>query len=66
MLDQGQTICAAVTALMAYWLAYGIIAIRRPDLPTQGDIILVQYGFLLMFVFAWGVLPSVGIALGRW
>ncbi len=66
MLDQGQTICAAVTAIVAYWLSFFIIVFRRPSSPTQGDIVLVRYGFLLMFVFAWGVLPSVGRALGRW
>ncbi len=65
-LDMGQTFCEAVTAIGAYWLAYGIIVVRRPSSPTRGDIFLIRYGFLLMFCFAVAALPFVGRALGRW
>jgi hypothetical protein len=66
MLDMGQTICEAVTAIAAYWLAYGIIVVRRPSSPTRGDIFLIRYGFLLMFFSAVAALPFVGRALDRW
>lgn len=66
MLDMGQTICEAVTAIGAYWLAFGIIVFRRPSSPTRSDIFMIRYGFLLMFVSAAAALPFVGRALGRW
>ena len=66
MLDMGQTMCEAVTAIGAYWLAFGIIVVRRPGSPTRGDIFLIRYGFLLMFFSAVAALPFVGRALGRW
>jgi hypothetical protein len=66
MLDLGQTICEAVTAIVAYWLAFGIIAVRRLNSPTRSDIFLIRYGFLLMFVCAVAALPFVGRAIGRW
>jgi hypothetical protein len=66
MLDMGQTMCEAVTAIGAYWLAFGIIVVRRPVSPTRGDIFLIRYGFLLVFCFAVAALPFVGRALGRW
>jgi hypothetical protein len=65
-LDLGQTICEAVTAIAAYWLAFCIIVVRRPSSPTRGDMFLIRYGFLLMFFFAVAALPFVGRALGRW
>jgi hypothetical protein len=66
MLDMGQTICEAVTAIVAYWLAFGIIVVRRPSSPARSDIFLIRYGFLLMFFSAVAALPFVGRALGRW
>lgn len=65
-LDMGQTICEAVTAVAAYWLAYGIIVVRRPSSPTRDDMFLIRYGFLFMFASAVAILPFVGRALGRW
>jgi len=65
-LDMGQTMCEAVTAIGAYWLAFSIIVFRRPSSPTRGDLILIRYGFLLMFFSAVAALPFVGRALGRW
>jgi hypothetical protein len=65
-LDMGQTICEAMTAIVAYWLAFGIILARRPRSPTRSDIFLTRYGFLLMFISAVAALPFVGRALGRW
>ncbi len=48
--DMGETFNAAVIALAAYWLAFGIVVFRRARRPTRGDILLVRYGFLLIFV----------------
>jgi hypothetical protein len=35
ILDLGQTICEAVIAIGTYWLAFGIIVVRRPSSPTR-------------------------------
>jgi len=66
ILDMGATMCAAQTAVAAYWVAFGIVVVRRPSLPTRGDMFLIRYGFLLMFLFALAALPFVARALGRW
>ncbi len=66
MLDLGQTMCEAVTAIVAYWLAFSIILVRRPSSPTRGDIFLIRYGFLFIFVCAVAALPFVGRAIDRW
>jgi hypothetical protein len=66
MLDMGQTICEAVTAVAAHWLALGIIVARQSSSPTRSDLFVIQYGFLLMFVSAVVLLPFVARALDRW
>ncbi len=55
----------ALIAVLAYWLAFGVIVARRPSSPTQGDIRLIRYGFLLIFVVVFVVGPSFWEALGR-
>ena len=65
MLDGGYTLNATIIAIVAYWLAFGIIVVRRPGLPTRGDIRLVRYGFLLIFFTVVVAGPIVWRALGR-
>jgi hypothetical protein len=49
LLDGGQTFSSAVIALVAHWLTVIILVCRRPSSPTEGDVLLVRYGFLLFF-----------------
>jgi hypothetical protein len=66
VLDGGLTFNMAVIAVMAYWLAFGILVFRRPSSPTKGDILLVRYGFLLLFFIVLVAGPFVWKALGGW
>ncbi len=50
VLDGGLTLYAAVIALVAYWLGFGILVFRRASCPSRGDLLFVRYGFLLIFV----------------
>ncbi len=65
MLDGGLTLNAAVIAVVAYWLAFGIVLFRRASSPTRLDMLLVRYGFLLVFAFVVMIGPFVWAALGR-
>ncbi len=66
MLDMGLTLSVAVTAILGYWLAFGIIVLRRLPSPTPNDMFLIRCGFPLIFFSAMAALPFVGRALGRW
>jgi hypothetical protein len=65
MLDGGLTFNMAVIAIVAYWLAVGVILARRPGSPTRADILLIRYGFLLVFGVVLVTAPIVWTALGR-
>jgi hypothetical protein len=65
ILDGGLTFNAAVIAVVAYWLAFGLLIFRRANLPTRGDILWVRYGFLLILLIVLSVGPYVLEALGR-
>ena len=64
-LDGGYTLNVATIAIVAYWLAFGMVVVRRPSSPTRGDIFLIRYGFLLIVVVVFVVAPPVWAALGR-
>ena len=64
-LDGGLTLNVAVIAILAYWLAFGVIVFRRAASPTRGDVLLVRYGFLLIFVCVLIAGPIAWRALGR-
>jgi hypothetical protein len=66
MLDGGLTLHMAMLAVIAFWLAFGIVIARRPLAPTRSDLFLVRYGFLLAFVTILIVAPYVWKAMGRW
>ena len=66
LLDGGLTFNMAVIAVVAYWLAFGILVFRRASSPTKGDVLLVRYGFLLLFFIVLVAGPFVWKALGRW
>ena len=65
ILDGGLTFHMAVIAFVAYWSALGIIVARRPSSPTRIDILLVRYGFLLVFLIVVTAGPFVWKAMGR-
>jgi len=58
MLDLGQALYGALLAGVLYWLIAGLVAARRPILPTPLDLLLVTHGFLL-FVFPVVVVVSI-------
>lgn len=65
MLDMGLTFHIAILAVIAFWLAVGIVVARRPAAPTCRDLFVVRYGFLLVFVAILVVAPFVWEAMGR-
>jgi len=65
MLDGGLCFNTALIALIAYWLAYGIVIVRRPCTPSKVDLILVRYGFLAIFAVVIIAGPWVWRAVGR-
>lgn len=64
-MDGGLIFHVTVIAVLAYWLAFGVILARRPSAPTQGDLFLIRYGFLLLFVIVFIVGPIAWKAMGR-
>ena len=50
VLDEGQAISMATIAIAAHSLAFTIPLLRRPRSPTEGDMILIRYGYLLILV----------------
>jgi hypothetical protein len=65
VLDGGLTFHVTMIAIVAYWLAFCIVIVRRPDSPTRGDLRLVRYGFLMVFLIVIVAGPMVWRALGR-
>lgn len=65
-LDMGQTISVTTIAIAAYWLTVGVVVFRRPSSPTEGDIDLVRYGFLLILCAVGIAGPIIAFGLGRW
>ncbi len=66
VLDQGQAISMATIAIVAYWLAFGVLVFRRPRSPTEGDTSLIRYGFLLILAAIILVGPRIGECLDRY
>jgi hypothetical protein len=65
VLDMGETLHAVMVAVVAYWLAFGVVLFRRPGSPTPGDLRLVRHGFLLVFLIVFTVGLKVWHAMGR-
>lgn len=51
--DMGETIHAWAAAQITYWIAAMLIAIRRPQNPTETDLRLIQFGYLPLFFITW-------------
>jgi hypothetical protein len=65
VLDGGLTYIAAIVAVVAYWLAFGIIILRRPCLPTPADVLFMRYGFLLVSLAVVTAAPFACVAFSR-
>jgi hypothetical protein len=45
LLDDGQLAQWCGVSLVAYWSAYTVIAVRRPQTPTKLDLFLIRWGY---------------------
>jgi hypothetical protein len=57
VLDMGQTARGMAAVMIGYWIGTAIIVIRRPLLPSKGDLLFVRWGCsLLAITFVCGYL----------
>jgi hypothetical protein len=61
MLDGGRLARICGIALLAHWVGIGISLVSRPREPTATDLVLVEYGFVPLFV----VVVVIASLLGR-
>jgi hypothetical protein len=65
-LDEGMLFQEAWIAVVAYWLAWSIIAFARPAAPTTWDIRCIRTGYLIFFAMVIIAGPWVWWRLGYW
>jgi len=61
MLDGGWCLCLLTFGVILYWIFVIIVAIRRRDSLTKGDVVLIRYGYV---IFAAAGL--IGVLLVAW
>jgi len=59
MLDRGFTLHCWIISITSYWLIVAMITMRRPCMPTQLDVSIVRYGFIVIFI----VIPFIALAV---
>ncbi|HVS72075.1 MAG TPA: hypothetical protein VHQ47_12540 [Phycisphaerae bacterium] len=52
VLDDGYAVRLFLIALATYWIACGIVIVRRPGALCVGDRLIVRWGCLIFFVLA--------------
>jgi hypothetical protein len=52
VLDFGQTARVCGVAMLGFWLAAALVAVRRPWAPTTGDLRFWRWGFIPCFALA--------------
>lgn len=48
-------------AMVVFWVEVLLIILHRPLSPTSVDILLIKYGFIPLFILAFGVVTGVSI-----
>lgn len=43
-------LCALI-GFIAYWMTVALIVAGRLDEPTRGDLVIIRYGFLIIWIF---------------
>jgi hypothetical protein len=59
IMDNGEVGNIAGCSVIAYWILFAVIIIRRPKNPTKGDILVVKLGPLILFAIAVVLVPFV-------
>ena len=49
MIDGGLTLRIAWFTIIAYWIGFAMIIVRRPLNPTKGDLRFIKVGTLMLF-----------------
>jgi hypothetical protein len=60
MLDGGMCAQVWVFSMIAYWGGCGLILLRRRNVPTKLDLVLIRWGFLMLCLI---VTPAVAAAV---
>lgn len=48
--DFGQLAQWVIFSIAIYWAMAVIVIVRRPSIPTRGDLIAIRYGFVLILI----------------
>lgn len=52
MLDRGQFARTAGVAMLGFWIGSMLLIIRRPQAPTDTDVMWLRWGFFAVFIAA--------------
>jgi len=66
MLDLGQAFHISLVAAVAHWMMIILIIGRRPQSPTQLDLIAIRWGYVPLLIVIGRIGPLIWIRLGRW
>jgi hypothetical protein len=66
VLDTGQALHICVVAVAGYWPMVAIIVLRRRYSPKPSDLLVIRYGFLVVYALVAVLGPIVWRRIGRW
>ncbi len=58
--DMGVSLRIACYAMLPFWVLTALIVRRRPEAPTEGDVLFLKYGFAAIFT----LLFALNLAMG--
>jgi hypothetical protein len=63
VLDNGLCFGIFINSMVAYWVCYFIITLRRPDNPSNIDIIFLAWSFPVICIFIAPIVSIIGLAI---